>query len=311
MHIVLSIPELLEQIFLYTDTTTLLTSTQRVCRLWNTIITQTPSLQRHLFFLPHQCPGHTGTQQDDHSPTVLTLNPHLRTIYPSWFPNLSALTDERGCRTSNLEPELLRVFEMDGDQPFERANASWRRMLLMQPPTLGVGFVSVQSLHERATVMAWRVTQDGKRWEWTVNRNAHGAEIGEAVELEVDQGQGGEGREMRELEPVTIGVFYELVVRNSVAQGGPAIMKRLLDNPAAPTIPEGVLAAAPGSKNEGTAVVQVLLDRSKAYAITEAVIKAAASNLLYGHHVLPLLLRKYDSAVPDKAVEVAKANRGY
>jgi hypothetical protein len=99
------------------------------------------------------------------------------------------------------------------------------------------------------------------------------------------------------------------ILKNAVARGGPVIIKRPLDLPAAPVITD--LAAAAGSKNEGTTVVHLLLDRCDGHLNTESVVKAAAVNLLHRHYILPLLLDKYDAAIPDSVMKVAESDREY
>ncbi|KAK8123222.1 hypothetical protein PG984_011892 [Apiospora sp. TS-2023a] len=49
---VFATPELLEIVFSCTPILDLLTSGQRVCRLWKDVIDQSPRLQKHLFFQP-------------------------------------------------------------------------------------------------------------------------------------------------------------------------------------------------------------------------------------------------------------------
>ncbi|KAL3444027.1 hypothetical protein BJX65DRAFT_311335 [Aspergillus insuetus] len=209
MHPTLATPELLEQIFLLVDTTTLLISTQRVCHLWHTMITQTPSIRRLLFFIP-EISGETQPEQTTQAPK---LNPFLTMIFPSWFLSASTLTDERGYRTSNLESELLRGLEslLEGnvDHPIERQDASWRRMLLTQPPVLGVGLVvDTRMWGPIPQIKGWRVAQDGRKWEWMFKKT--GYESGNAFETE---SRGGEMK--RELEPISMGVFYDLIMSHT------------------------------------------------------------------------------------------------
>ncbi|KAL2857692.1 hypothetical protein BJX68DRAFT_229354 [Aspergillus pseudodeflectus] len=209
MHPALSTPELLEQIFLLVDTASLLTSTQRVCHLWHTMITQTPSIQRLLFFRPEI----SARAQPERTIHAAKLNPFLTVIFPSWFPSASTLTDERGYRTSNLEPELLRRLERDwnGDAHhlIERQDASWRRMLLTQPPVLGVGLVVDTVMWAPfPEIKGWRVAQDGRKWEWMFEKT--GYESGNAFEIERRE----EGMK-EELEPISMGVFYDLIMSHT------------------------------------------------------------------------------------------------
>jgi hypothetical protein len=140
---VLSTQELLEQTLLQLDMRTLLVSAQIVCTAWHGLILVSPSLQRHLFLKADPDLPHNGRQ----------ANPLLKELFAPWFGNESILvpntdphefTFRRGHGGHQAFDELLlcrKSQDLGKDQnPFLRGNASWRRMLVAQPPihTLGI-----------------------------------------------------------------------------------------------------------------------------------------------------------------------------
>ncbi|CAG7920379.1 unnamed protein product [Penicillium olsonii] len=115
-----SIPELLELILLQLDTRTLLTTAQLICHTWTTFIQESPTIQWALFFKPEPKLGSRRWQ-----------NPLLATAFPSIF--------------SSSEPEIksnvnltFTNFDMIRNpqklDAYMRPEASWRRMLVQQPP---------------------------------------------------------------------------------------------------------------------------------------------------------------------------------
>ncbi|KAK6824955.1 Regulator of G protein signaling superfamily [Apiospora arundinis] len=147
----LIIPELLEAILLYVDERTLLVSAQRVSQHWRAVIAVSPSLQWKLFLRP-----------DDRAATALAprKNPLLAKAFPFCFddwPNGVLLTPQNGTRallwaksdTTAAEPPVLGRRRANPWYPlpqwphlrarreaFRRPDASWRRMLVHQPPVL-------------------------------------------------------------------------------------------------------------------------------------------------------------------------------
>ncbi|PYH79564.1 hypothetical protein BO82DRAFT_404201 [Aspergillus uvarum CBS 121591] len=97
-HRTFRIPEILEIILLGLDTKTLLLST-RVCRTWNALIRSSPGIQKALFFRP--------------------ADPRLfsRLVGAAYFSAFPLIASE------------------EIDKAYLRPEASWRRMLLQQPPT--------------------------------------------------------------------------------------------------------------------------------------------------------------------------------
>ncbi|KAF7155439.1 hypothetical protein CNMCM5623_007510 [Aspergillus felis] len=118
-RLVLSTPELLEYVLLYLDAQSLLTSAERVCRSWTRLIQTSPRLQQALFFKPippEQC-------------REKLLNPLLARHFTGLLP---ASMDPSGVRDCNLRHAWSK--QSDGRQKFFRREASWRRMLVQQPP---------------------------------------------------------------------------------------------------------------------------------------------------------------------------------
>ncbi|PYH81292.1 hypothetical protein BO82DRAFT_365185 [Aspergillus uvarum CBS 121591] len=103
-HRIFCIPELVEQILLHMDMQTLLISS-RVCYLWHDLISKSRAMQTTLFFQPAE-----NTPQGERR----TANPLI--IQKIW-------------------PEFLSSLDTCHRKYYERPEASWRRMLLHQPPT--------------------------------------------------------------------------------------------------------------------------------------------------------------------------------
>lgn len=114
--------EILELILLQTNTRNLLTA-QRVCRLWRDVIQANRRLQEALFFRPSQ-PLAPGRKSVKNALVAERVWPYfLRTyLYPqNAHTKAMAHSDRRDHRR--------------GDAAFLRPEASWRQMLLAQPPT--------------------------------------------------------------------------------------------------------------------------------------------------------------------------------
>lgn len=119
-------------VLLHTDMHTLLTSCQRVCRDWRNLITKSPSIQKALFFTPIK-ESEWGTGEK-------VPNSLLAEIFPTIFPAKGEPRnrDFRFCDfTTANDPVSL-------DQ-FVRKDASWRRMLVQQPPILELGLFHIDS----------------------------------------------------------------------------------------------------------------------------------------------------------------------
>ncbi|KAJ5193234.1 hypothetical protein N7449_009376 [Penicillium cf. viridicatum] len=125
-----NIPEILEIILAETDMRTLLISAQRVCRTWLNLINKSPSIQKALFFTP--------IKESEWGMEETTPNPLLAQTFPSFFP-------VKG------RPEYYRFnffdLTMTKDAStmarFVRDEASWRKMLVQQPPISDIGILHI------------------------------------------------------------------------------------------------------------------------------------------------------------------------
>lgn len=130
----LAISEILEMVLLHTDMRTLLTSCQLVCREWRSLVARSLPIQKALFFTP--------IQASEWAIKETVPNPLLAEKFPTVFP---APDDSQS---------QLRFFELsncamtkDSEtlDRFCRNNASWRRMLVQQPPIWELGVFHVLS----------------------------------------------------------------------------------------------------------------------------------------------------------------------
>ncbi|KAI9927542.1 hypothetical protein ASPWEDRAFT_746562 [Aspergillus wentii DTO 134E9] len=120
--------ELLEHILLNLDLRTLLLS-QKVCRTWHKTINDSRPLQQALFFQPME--GSDTPEQKR------TRNPLLEeALYPQFKFNTYYYKLSRGRKHTNHLSDI---------QPgaYTRQEASWRRMLIQQPPTSIIGVIEV------------------------------------------------------------------------------------------------------------------------------------------------------------------------
>lgn len=125
----LNTPEMLEMILNRLDMRTLLTSAQRVCRSWGDMISKSPSLQRALFFTPIEDPK----KVEEKIP-----NPLLREAFLSIFP-----ANDRSKYYEFDLSSLAMSKDASAMARFTRKEASWRKMLVQQPPISGIGLFHV------------------------------------------------------------------------------------------------------------------------------------------------------------------------
>ncbi|KAE8154829.1 hypothetical protein BDV25DRAFT_147072 [Aspergillus avenaceus] len=130
-HKILFTPDILERILLTLDMRTLLLS-KRVCRMWNDLIDHSPKLQAALFFQPIPETEFTGER---HIPNPLIVDE----VWPRYF---------RRTLNSRHRPAqeclcLPKVQSLQKEKAYLRPEASWRRMLLHQPPTSRVAFFTI------------------------------------------------------------------------------------------------------------------------------------------------------------------------
>lgn len=127
---VLTTPEILEMILLQTDIRTLLTSTQRVCRDWSNLITKSPSIQKALFFTPIK-DSEWGTDEK-------TINPLLSEAFSAIFP------PKNGSENHKFDfSDLKWTQDPSSMARFIQKDASWRKMLVQQPPLPELGLFNL------------------------------------------------------------------------------------------------------------------------------------------------------------------------
>lgn len=132
--------ELLEAILTQVDIQTLLLA-QRVCRQWAKCIQKSHKIQQTLFFQP--APQDTTYQQ----------NTLLASKFPYWFP-----ADERKSCGMSFGAGDMQDF-LESSDAYKRSEASWRRMLVQQPPIMALGWV------ERSIAVAVSDMVTMHRWE--------------------------------------------------------------------------------------------------------------------------------------------------
>lgn len=188
---VLFTAELLECILLQLDMQTLLVSAQRTCQAWRQLISTSPALQEVLFFKPKGEDSKDGYQDadkngarnacDSTSNQCVRKNPLLASVFPAWFedyeyteptnrqrmigeppPQGTVSGDTRLIHLSSVS--RIPIWTAFASQPFAAAHkkeqvlsyrlASWRRMLVQQPPAYRVGEWTMEEpfYHQRASV---------------------------------------------------------------------------------------------------------------------------------------------------------------
>lgn len=116
--------EILEMVLLNLEMKDLLVNSQRVCRKWTACIQGSPRLQQELFMLPAR----------EDSPRV--INPLLAEQFPFWF-------QTRGCTYPPADEYSLKSFLSNRKDSILQPGASWRRMLIQQPPITSLGWLEI------------------------------------------------------------------------------------------------------------------------------------------------------------------------
>ena len=145
---VLSTVELLEAILLRIDPVTLLVAANRVSRHWHAVINDSLAIQQALFLVPEKEVTLNVWRGEDIPPKV--QNPILSRLFPAWFENTNSfhpelhhssesrlVGDGQGGMVGNERFSSLPLYTQNADSddnPFLRRSASWRRMLISQPP---------------------------------------------------------------------------------------------------------------------------------------------------------------------------------
>jgi hypothetical protein len=119
----IGLPEILEAILFELPLQDLLVHAQLVSHTWKTTIQSSTVLQQHLFFLPAQPSTSTSFPR-------IKLNPLLHSSFPPWFENNTHNRYNRGAEFKTLDWNSTPKKRV----AYARKEASWRSMLLCQPP---------------------------------------------------------------------------------------------------------------------------------------------------------------------------------
>lgn len=132
--------EILEAILLLVDEQTLLLA-QRVSQSWYRCIKQSPAIQRALFYQPAYptCPNDLIPRQ----------NPLLAAKFPYWFP----ADDLASCRMTFGAGDLQDFLDLN--EACLRPSASWRQMLVQQPPAMSLSWVDRRVSGELLCLCRW------------------------------------------------------------------------------------------------------------------------------------------------------------
>lgn len=123
----LSTVELLELILLEVDDLrSILTVVNRVCRLWNHIIRDSPQLQRLLFFRPD-----TSLNTTEKSRAQTRMN--------------SLLLSHFGGLLTSTPARTVQSVSFPNQDDAQGIKASWRRMLMQQPPARNIGIWKIKT----------------------------------------------------------------------------------------------------------------------------------------------------------------------
>jgi hypothetical protein len=141
MHFVLSKPELIEAILLRLPMRDLLVHAQLVNKDFHSVITKFPSLQRKPFFVAKPAKS-TQIPQDDRGfrPQDWEINTLLGERFTVWFKNLDQFKSQIG---DLRKPDRNRSKERTAAYAWREA--SWRRMLVTQPPITSLAVVKSTS----------------------------------------------------------------------------------------------------------------------------------------------------------------------
>ncbi|KAJ7152070.1 hypothetical protein C8R46DRAFT_869243, partial [Mycena filopes] len=115
----LSAPELLELILTQLPMRDLLVVAPRVSKTWNAI-TLTPNFQRALFLLP--------------DPTASSTSPVRNSLLMELFPPFFAPSHPEPWSGPGTADSITSMPWARAPEAFGRSEASWRRMLVVQPP---------------------------------------------------------------------------------------------------------------------------------------------------------------------------------
>jgi hypothetical protein len=127
---VMDTPEILEMILAATDMRTLLTSAQRVCRNWASLISNSRSIQKALFYIP--------IKDSEWGVGEKIPNPLLTETFASFFPAKNRPDSYRFDFR-----DLVMTRDALTRARFMQKDASWRKMLVQQPPISEIGLFHI------------------------------------------------------------------------------------------------------------------------------------------------------------------------
>jgi hypothetical protein len=136
---VLGMPELLEAVLLCLDMQSLLTQAKRVCRSWHELINRSVQIQQALFYKPEPTPP-TTHGVDTRAPLNMRQNPLFRQFFQPWFVDWIKHGDKTWQSTDLDALDLFKQSAVYKNRDaFLRKGASWRTMLVTQPPLPAIG----------------------------------------------------------------------------------------------------------------------------------------------------------------------------
>ncbi|VUC31819.1 unnamed protein product [Clonostachys rosea] len=162
---VFSIPELLDMILLMVDDMpTLIASVPLVCRLWKEHIEDSPKLQRVLFFAPDlktSLSDGNAKAQSFHLNPLLAKHFGLLVQAPASFGTKSVPQKIGITQLEKMNISIAKVDDQNTHARFAHKDASWRRMLITQPPARKIGFVRPHNEFHSPSILEKTLLKDG------------------------------------------------------------------------------------------------------------------------------------------------------
>lgn len=189
-NIVISTPELLETILLNLSMQDLLLHALLVSHSFHVLICSSPALQQHLFFLPK-----APSRPSDYLP-----NPLLVQKFSPFFQNLQP-SPRHHSKAEPVKPprfHFINIQQLEGRSApefnsswtsnplaFRRKEASWRRMLVLQPPVEKAIIVNAEMV---PVTMQWKLAREMK--DFSSNTTLDAGEGMEGGEEKTSKGEG-------------------------------------------------------------------------------------------------------------------------
>lgn len=156
---IFDVAELFDSVLFLVDIRTILVSGQRVCKQWRELINKSPLLQQHLFLVPSPFQG-TWSPENVRPHPRRRINPLLQELFPELVPRDSDSDlqeddeiDSNG-DDSQATPRAISRYNANAkdlyssmplymrrseeDSPLHRDGATWKDMLVAQPPFMVV-----------------------------------------------------------------------------------------------------------------------------------------------------------------------------